>query len=330
MRLRYLSRFAFLLTFSIFVSCETSPPVSSDQPAIYQDLIVLSNIDSSSIFIDGVFTGRYTPDTLSLAIGNYLVRLEKENYAPSEQTVTLSKDTPSTLTFSLMLQTAQKIVLIEDFANISCQPCVSSNMIIENLTRNVYGFSKIVAVKYSTNFPAPNDPFYLANKNNNDARMSYYSILFAPSTYIDGVKATSSTDENEIIAKIDNALTEIPKFKIDPAFTIAGQNILTGVTVTVIDLSGISMSELVLHTVITESDIHYNAPNGETVFYDVTRTMLPSNSGTDLSAVSAAGIYEFNNNVSVGSGWDISKIAVIAFIQNKNTKKILQTGSTFN
>ena len=39
---------------------------------------------------------------------------------------------------------------------------VTSNKIIENLTTVTYGHSNLVAIKYPTNFPAPNDPFYLA------------------------------------------------------------------------------------------------------------------------------------------------------------------------
>ncbi len=82
---------------------------------------------------------------------------------------------------------ASKIVLLEDFANVSCVPCVISNKIIESLTKNTYGPSKLVAVKFPTNFPSPSDPFYLAQPNYCDQRMEYYNIFFAPTTYVDGV-----------------------------------------------------------------------------------------------------------------------------------------------
>ncbi|HEY6626359.1 MAG TPA: hypothetical protein VIZ21_05345, partial [Ignavibacteriaceae bacterium] len=59
---------------------------------------------------------------------------------------------------------ASKVVIIEDFANVSCNPCVISNKILESLTEITYGRSKLVAVKFPTNFPAPNDLFYLAAK----------------------------------------------------------------------------------------------------------------------------------------------------------------------
>jgi len=75
-----------------------------------------------------------------------------------------------------------KIVLIEDFANVSCIPCVNSNKIIESLTKTTYGPTKLVAIKFPTNFPSPSDPFYLAKSDYCDQRMEYYNIFFAPTT----------------------------------------------------------------------------------------------------------------------------------------------------
>ncbi len=52
-----------------------------------------------------------------------------------------------------------------------------------------------------------------------------------------------------------------------------------------LDTTPINYSDLVLHAVVTETDIEFATPpgsNGETKFYDVTRKMLPSKEGTAI------------------------------------------------
>ena len=83
------------------------------------------------------------------------------------------------------INAANKVVLLEDFANVSCIPCVESNKVIEAIA-NSYGPSKLAVVKFPTNFPSPVDPFYLANKAACDYRINYYTIFAAPTTIVDG------------------------------------------------------------------------------------------------------------------------------------------------
>lgn len=92
---------------------------------------------------------------------------------------------------------SERTVLLEDFANVSCNPCVTSNKIIQSLLHS-YGSDKIVAVKFPTNFPSPVDPFYLAGKEFCDYRMSYYNILFAPTIILDGLVKPNAIDSNSI------------------------------------------------------------------------------------------------------------------------------------
>ena len=88
--------------------------------------------------------------------------------------------------FDSQPQTTNKVVLLEDFANVSCVPCVQSDQIIERYAQDLYGPSKLSVVKFATNFPSPADPFYLANKPTCDTRMSLYNVLFAPTIVVDG------------------------------------------------------------------------------------------------------------------------------------------------
>jgi hypothetical protein len=233
---------------------------------------------------------------------------------------------------SLNLLAANKVVLIEDFANVSCNPCVISNSIIEKLTNVTYGRTKLVAVKFPTNFPAPNDLFYLAAKEICDSRMSYYDVFYAPTTVVDGISKPISTDSNSVKAAIDSRLSVPPRFDVQVTATLEG-DYLINVNVKFVDTTGINMNDLIIHTVITETDIEFDqAPgsNGETKFFDVTRLMLPSKEGSSLRQLIDQGELTFQLDDALLAYWNLEKINTVVFVQDKNSKEIFQTGSTFN
>ena len=227
---------------------------------------------------------------------------------------------------------ANKVVIVEDFANVSCNPCVISNKIIETLTNETYGRDKLVAVKFPTNFPAPNDLFYLAAKEICDARISYYSVFFAPTTVIDGILKPISTDSNSVKAAVDSRLSITPRFNINVGAILEG-DYSVNVNVKFIDTTSINMSDLVIHTVLTETDIEFEqAPgsNGETKFYDVTRLMLPNKEGTPIRQLIDQGELIFTFEDALLSSWNLEKLNFVVYIQNKTTKEVFQTGSTFD
>jgi hypothetical protein len=226
---------------------------------------------------------------------------------------------------------ANKVVLIEDFANVSCNPCVQSNAFIERMTNEAYGRNNLVAVKFPTNFPAPNDMFYLAAKPICDARMSYYSIFFAPTTVIDGILKPISTDSVSVIAAIDQRLSVDPRFEINVNATLEGDYIIN-VAVKFIDTTGININDIVINTVVTETNIFFTQPpgsNGETKFYDVIRLMEPSNEGIPLRQLIDNDEISYDFNDALLSSWNLSNINTVVYIQDKNLREIYQTGSTF-
>jgi len=226
---------------------------------------------------------------------------------------------------------ASKVVIVEDFANVSCNPCVISNKIVEQLANQTYGRSKLVAVKFPTNFPAPNDLFYLAAKEICDARISYYNVFFAPTTVIDGIIRPISTDSNSVKAAVDSRLSITPRFNINVGAILEG-DYSVNVNVKFIDTSSINMSDLVIHVVLTETDIEFEqAPgsNGETKFYDVTRLMLPTKEGTPIRQLIDQGELTFTFEDALLSSWNLEKLNFVVYVQNKTTQEIFQTGSTF-
>jgi hypothetical protein len=294
---------------------------------------VTSNAAGAQIFIDLVNSGKVTPDTILTAPGIHQISLERAFFISSTHEVEVLKDSLINLDIVLEEIPASNVVLLEDFANVSCNPCVISNKIIETLTNETYGRNKLVAVKFPTNFPAPNDPFYLAAKSICDARIGYYSVFFAPTTVIDGILKPVSTDSNSVKAAVDQRLLKELKFRMDVSDNVIGTDYFATITIKVINGAGLDFSNLVLHTVVTETDIEFSTPpgsNGETIFHDVTRTMLPSSAGESLNGISLTQEVVFQRQTSINPNWVTSKLNTVVFIQNVITKEVYQATSTFD
>jgi hypothetical protein len=326
-----MNKILFLIIPVLILSCETNPPTQPLNPVIeYGNVKIISNVSGAKIFLDGTDSGKLTPDTLKTTIGDHIIELRKDNYDTTTISINVLKNTEIEVTANLFA--TDKIVIIEDFANVSCVPCATSNKIIEQLTNDTFGRKKLVAIKYPTNFPSPVDPFYLANGPDCNARMGYYNILFAPTTIVDGNLRPASTDSNDIKNKIYSELAKVPQFIVGVNSSISGSNYTIDISVNVKDISNIDFSKLVLHTVVTETNIEFATPpgsNGETKFYDVMRKMLPGNQGESLSAINQVGIYVFQRQLTLNASWIQSNINTVVFIQNKDTKEIYQAGSTF-
>ncbi|MBT8381262.1 MAG: hypothetical protein KJO48_07675 [Ignavibacteria bacterium] len=226
---------------------------------------------------------------------------------------------------------ANKVVLLEDFANVSCNPCVESNRIIESLSNYTYGRSKLVVIKFPTDFPSSSDPFYLSNTAACDRRMDYYQILFAPTTVIDGLSFPISTDSVSVKSAIDARLNITPRFDINVTGSLEG-DYLINVSIALLDTIGIDLDDIVIHTALTETEIEFEqAPgsNGERKFFDVMRLMFPSNDGEPIRNLINAGEINYQFEDALLSNWNLEKINAVTFIQYVNTKEVFQSGSTF-
>lgn len=318
-------KYAAFVLLSLIYACETNPPTDPAGNIVTQKVVITSNVDSAKIYIDDTFTNLYTPDSLNLAVGNYVISLEKDNYTATPQSVTVTESSPVTVNIDMLIVTIQKIVLLEDFANTSCAPCVVSNQYIEEL-KTEFG-EQLLSVKFPTNFPGPNDPFYLAASSNCDYRRSYYNVLFAPTIILDGTVKPVPTDKNDIKAGIEQQLAVTAPFEIHVAGGVVGNNYKANIQLEIPDISGVDYSNSVLYAAIVETEIQYSAPNGETEFYDVMRAVLPSNNGESLGSINQSGIYSFNFEQAVNSAWDTSRLKVVAYVQNTSTKQIYQAGS---
>ena len=232
---------------------------------------------------------------------------------------------------SANFSSANKIVVLESFTNVGCYPCPITNRIIWQLSKETYGSSKLVVVKFPVNFPAPNDLFYLAAKDICDFRMDYYNVFYAPTIIIDGMIKPVASDSLSIKAAIDSRLTVTPRFSVNVSSSLEGDYSID-IAIKIIDSTGININDLFINTAITEADIEFQQPpgsNGETEFYDVIRLMLPSNNGISLRQLIDEGELVFEFEDVLISDWNLEKLNTVVYIQDIITKEIYQAGSAF-
>ncbi len=312
----------------ILFSCETNPPtLPSDNVVKYGKVIVTSDIKGAQIFVDSKPTGFVTPDTLTLPEGIHTIKLQIEGFATQTRNVKLIANTIISISFNFAGTSNQKTVLLEDFSNVSCPPCVESNRILENLAKK-FGSSKLLKIKVPTNFPSPNDPFYLAAKADADSRISFYTIFSAPQIVVDGTQKPLATDSTDIEEAISTALNETVKFRLSVSDTIVQGKIKTDVTAECINADTLEGADIRLFAVVIEKEIDFTTPpgsNGETKFYDVMRKILPDKNGQALTELSAGKKFSFSFSTQIASGWNFSQLAVVVFVQNISNKKIFQS-----
>jgi hypothetical protein len=317
----------------LMAGCNLNPPVVPSIPEERTGRIFVSaNIDGATIYLDNVSTNKLTPDTIAATAGMHAIRLEMHGMIPVSASVVVVGDSVTAIHLALGTAAAARVVLLEDFSNVSCIPCVTSDLILRALVGGTYSRSRVVALKYATNFPAPNDPFYAAAQTLCDSRMSFYNILFAPTLIVDGVRRPTPTDSVAIKDSINASLNAPPKFSVTVTKALAGNIYSTEVVVRVLDTAGVDFSTLVLQTTIVEQEVSFATPpgaNGETVFRDVVRAMLPAASGEQMPVLPPGGQAVFQRQTTVASGWNASSLQSVAFLQHRQNRVVYQAGSTY-
>ncbi len=232
-------------------------------------------------------------------------------------------------------QTPKKYVLIEEFTSATCPPCVAASEKLNGMVRVERG---LISVRYHMNWPAPGDPFNVANPNDNQARRQYYGVTGIPFAAVAGTWTGHPLD-NGFDAAIQQEQSRPVRLQITVTEDRQGAPNI-GVTVRIRNVSSqpISLNGHVLHTVVVNRRVdipdlpqRLQNSNGETVFYDAMMKMLPSASGTALSGSLSPGQEQsfgpFVYSLGTGQLWPPGQDYVIAFVQNTSTRAVIDAGT---
>ena len=217
----------------------------------------------------------------------------------------------------------ERVLLFECFTNTSCGPCAQQNPALDALINA--NADRIAAIKYHMSWPGANDPMYLHNTADNDARRGVYNVNSVPHTVVDGIRfgnLPSGLSQN----MVNNWLTIESPFEMRLSYEV--DEAANTITVHVMGRSSASIQGNVrLYVGVIEKAIHFNsAPgsNGEKDFYSVMKKLLPTASGTYIGNVEPGDYFAHTFTWELANIYDMSQLDAIAWIQNQGTKEVYQ------
>ena len=162
----------------------------------------------------------------------------------------------------------ERVLLFECFTNTSCGPCASQNPALDALINA--NADRVAAIKYHMNWPGANDPMYLHNTVDNNARKGVYNVSSVPHTVVDGIRyanVPSGLSQNAV----NNWLNIESPFEMRLSYEV--DEAANTITVHVMGRASQAVPGTIkLYVGVIEREIHYtSAPgsNGERDFYSV-------------------------------------------------------------
>lgn len=217
----------------------------------------------------------------------------------------------------------ERVLLFECFTNTSCGPCASQNPGLDALISN--NGDRVAAIKYHMSWPGSNDPMYLHNTADNDARRGVYSINAVPHTVVDGIRFSNQpgylnqSSVNNLLA-VESPLEMRLGYELDQDAQI--------ITVHVMGRASSAINgSCKLYVGVIEKEIHYNsAPgtNGERDFYSVMKKLLPTAAGTVIGELNEGDYFAYSFSWEWANVYNVDQLDAIAWVQNPNTKEVYQ------
>lgn len=288
-------------------------------------ILVTSQPAHAEIFLAGETSGKHTPDTLIVPAGqNIWVSLKKNGYQPfafpSVQPVA-----NALFAFEPAVLQVQPLVLLEGFANTSCLPCTTTSRHLEDL-ENLLVPKNYTLIEYYSNWPNPQDIFYLANPADNMARIQAYKITAVPSVLVAG-KGTDPLDLNKIIAAYQSSLAGY-----DPAIglSLSRQACHDSIKIQIEIYAPASTDtrNWRLYIALVEDNIQLaQAPgaNGAKHFRAVFRKFLTANTGDPVTLT--AGSFVAAYSTILAPAWQHEALTIVGFVQDLQSKRIIQVSS---
>ncbi len=221
-------------------------------------------------------------------------------------------------------QMPKRYVLIEHFTNSRCGICAGSNPGFYNqITPNA---ADIHHVSIHPSFPYSQCILYRYNTEDNSARAGLYSVPGTPRVVLNG-KTPQALPLSAQLLSTEIARTSPVSVKVTDEITASGFK--TNVSITT--HAALPAANYRFFAMLVEKRLDYNAPNGEAVHYDVMRDILTVNTGEAFIATTAGAKKEYSYSASpLPEGVKSEQLYVLAFVQNMDTKEVLNSGTRFD
>ena len=243
----------------------------------------------------------------------------------------------SFLTLSLLLGIGvanaqnQRTVVLECFTSATCGPCASANPALDNLVNN--NADKLIAIKYHVNWPVAGDPMNLHNPSEVSSKVSYYGINSVPYSVGDGTWSGLSSSVNQ--TKVDQWAAVPSPLEMRMTYYLNNTQDTIYVIVMGRATSDITSDNLRLNIAVLEKTMTYtSAPcassNGERVFHNVMKKLLPTATGTAIPAMQTGDYFAYKYSWALANVMNVSELTAVAWVQDYSTKQIFQGCQTLD
>ena len=211
---------------------------------------------------------------------------------------------------------ASRMPVGELFSATDCGPCASAAAYIDANYPPIQPVS--IIVRYEVDDASPFNDYDPTGMN---GRVStYFSGTYGvPNMHIDGTDYDAGPYSGWIDTLSSRAGTTAP---LDIAFTNLTSDSVE-ITLTLED--GGYAGTYKLYAMITEDSIHYSAPNGQTMFHQIFRSMITnSHYGDNVTLSAAKSPVVKHYAIDINPDWNVSNCFIVVFVQNTSTLEILQ------
>lgn len=297
-----------------------------------------ATVNTPNVAVNGYYELSHPTQWIPAAAGTYIIDFQVKK--PNGGDDPIVDDDMASITIQVLDTFINRRILIESFTSSTCGPCNAGNRQIMSIT-NTLPEDRFVYLKYQYSFPGTGDPYYTTE---NGTRGGYYGgVNSIPATMIDGNPRFNPGGAT--LPMIQNYMNTPSFVSIDASAYMAWKDNFN------FDIKITPYSDLPagikLHVAIVETITYKNIKtNGETEFHNVLKKFAYGPGGKVLPAISKGtihnehGNYQFHGNYrlpanaqagniinwatehSIENHWNL---AVVVFLQDDNTKEILQS-----
>lgn len=240
-----------------------------------------------------------------------------------------SQDNEGVAFDDIRIGTRTRNVLLEHFTNNSSIAVKDANIIVNDVVSQLP--RDVININYHTGFPGT-DLLYNDIPADMSARVLYYGITKVPYTLADGgFSKPLFAGVYDYVAALPETNDFNKRSLIQPQFGIEVTPVLTGgllvVDTRITAMDDLDEENLTLYVAVTAKEITtVSSPNGELIFRNTLRKILPDGGGINLIKTwSRNQVYDAPDlSWKITNIYDSDDIEIIAFIQNNITREVYQ------
>ncbi len=237
-----------------------------------------------------------------------------------------AKNTSGMAFDNIRISERTRMALIEHFTNTNHPATFKADSTLDSWAEA--NKSHVIDIQYHTSDPA-GDPFYDNNPVIPTTRQFYYGLSSVPYGILDGGTTADDRFDYSLSDPLNKNGTIIESlgdsyFELQSSSNISENVLNTQVTMT--SILNLPLTEVSLRIAVIELEIeHTPLGNGDTLFRNVVKTMIPGAAGTSFYRS-----WNKGETSSVEGSWtlqnvnDIRNLRLVAFVQDESTKLVYQ------